>query len=153
MRVSLLYNVKDLGKNIKKEYQKLRNCGIILLLLNIVLVGIIILILHDNQIIRYSGLVIYVVALYDFYLIISAFINLVKYRNSKSPIILASKAIKVVIALISIVSLEVAMINEFGDHDLALKSTMTGWVGFFVCLINSGLAIYLIVKARKNLRV
>ena len=122
-----------------------------MLLLNIVLVGIIIL--HDNQIIRYSGLVIYVVALYDFYLIISAFINLIKYRNSKSPIILASKAIKVVIALISIVSLEVAMINEFGDYDLALKSTMTGWVGFVVCLINSGLAIYLIVKGRKNLRV
>lgn len=144
MRVSLLYHIKELGENLEQEYRRLKNCGIALLLLNIVLVGIIILILHDK---------VYVVALYDFYLIISAFINIFKYRNSKSPVLLASKAIKVTVAMISILSLEVAMINRFGGNDLEFKTLMTGWVGLFICVINSIMAIYLIVKANKNLRV
>ena len=87
--------------------------------------------------------------MYDFYLIISAFINIIKYRNSKSPILLGSKAIKVTVALISLISLEVAMITEFGGNDSQFKSVMTGGVGFFVCLINSSMAIYLIIKSNK----
>lgn len=152
MRLSLLYSTKHIGKNLKKEYQKLKRCGIVLLLLNIVLIGIIIIILRDNQAIHYSGFVIYVVAMYDFYLIISAFINIIKYRNSKSPILLGSKAIKVTVALISLISLEVAMITEFGGNDSQFKSVMTGGVGFFVCLINSSMAIYLIIKSNKYLK-
>lgn len=152
MRLSLLYNVKDLGKNLRREYLKLKRCGIALLLFNLVLIGLIILILHDEGTIQYSGLVIYVVALYDFYYIISAFINVFKYRDHKSPIILASRAIKVAVAMISIISLEVAMITRFGDNDPVFKSMMTSWVGFFACLINSIVAIYMIVKANKYLK-
>ena len=48
MRLSLLYNVKDLGKNLRREYLKLKRCGIALLLFNLVLIGLIILILHDE---------------------------------------------------------------------------------------------------------
>lgn len=152
MRLNLLYNTKYIGENLKKEYQKLKRCGIVLLLLNIVLIGIVVIILHNNQAIHYSGFVIYVVAMYDFYLIISAFINIIKYRNSKSPILLGSKAIKVTVALISLISLEVAMITEFGGNDSTFKSVMTGWVGLFVCFINSSMAIYLIIKSNKYLK-
>ena len=152
MRLILLYNVKDLGKNLKSEYQKLKSCGILLLLFNLILIGLIILILHEEGTIQYSGLVIYVVAFYDFYYIISAFINVFKYHNHKSPIILASCAIKVAVAMISIISLEVAMITRFGDNDPVFKSMMTSWVGFFACLINSIVAIYMIVKANKYLK-
>ena len=49
MKVSLLNNLKDLGKYKLKEYKKLKQCGIILLILNIVLTGMIILILENNQ--------------------------------------------------------------------------------------------------------
>lgn len=55
--------------------------------------------------------------------------------------------------MISLISLEVAMITEFGGNDSHFKSVMTGWVGFFVCLIHSILAIYLIRKASRNLEV
>lgn len=151
MRVSLLYKVKDFGKNKLEEYLKLRRCGIILLFLNIVLIGLIILILHTNQDISYAGYIIYIVAIYDFYLIISSFINVFKFRKSDSPVLIASKCINLTVAMISMLSLEVAMITRFGDNDSSFKMVMTGIMGLFICLINSIMALYMIVKASKNL--
>ena len=112
MKASLILSVKkeEFGKNIKKEYQKLKTTGITLLFLNIVLSGIIILIIHQKEVISYPGYLIYVVAIYDFYLIITAFINVFKYRHQTSPILSASKFINLTVAMISMLSLEVAMI-------------------------------------------
>ena len=150
MRFFLLYKEKDFNVYNLNQYKKLKRCGIILLLLNVVLVGIIILILHTNQSIHYAGYVIYIVAIYDFYLIISAIFNVFKYRNSNSPILLASKFINLTVAMISMLSLEVAMIEHFGDNDLTFRIVMTGSMGFAICLINSFMAIYMIIKSRKK---
>jgi hypothetical protein len=154
MKVSLVKGVKnnDFGKNKVIEYKKLRNTGIILLFLDIVLSGIIILIIHQNQVIKYNGYLIYLVALYDFYLIISAIVNVFKYKHSNSPIISASKCINLTVAMISIISLEVAMIYEFGNNDSNFKLIMTACTGFGVALINSFMSIYMIVSANNKLK-
>ena len=114
MKSSLVMNVEkdNFGKNIKKEYKKLKHTGVILLFLNIILVGMVILIICQNQTIIYPGYLIFIVAMYDFYLIINAFINLFKYRKQNSPILIASKCINLTVAMISMVSLEVAMVSE-----------------------------------------
>ena len=150
MKVPLLSNTKNIGTYKQEENKKLKRCGIILLILNIVLIGIILLIIRDNQNISYAGYIIYAVALYDFYLIITAFINLFKYRKSNSPILLASKCINLTVAMISMLSLEVAMVTEFGNNDINFKRIMTGSMGFFICFINTSMAIYMIVKANKH---
>lgn len=152
MRFFLLYKVKDFNSYGVKEYKKLNRCGIVLMLLNIVLVGLTVLILSTNQDINYAGSIIYIVALYDFVLIITAIFNVLKYRKSDSPILLASKCINLTVAMISMLSLEVAMLNRFGDNDAYFKLIMTGSVCFVICLINSIMAIYMIVKARKKLK-
>lgn len=148
MKLSLVKNIN----NQEKEYKKLKHTGIILLFLNLILVGIIILIIKQNQIINYNGILIYLVALYDFYLIISAIINVLKYRKNHSPIIAASKCINLTVAMISMVSLEVAMIYQFGNNDPNFKLIMTASMGFAICLINSFMAIYMIIKANNNLK-
>lgn len=148
MKLSLVKNLD----NKEKDYKKLKHTGMVLLFLNIILIGIIVLILKQNQVIKYNGLLIYLVALYDFYLIISAFINVFKYRKNHSPIILASKCINLTVAMISMISLAVAMITEFGDNDLNFKYIMISCMGFGICLINSFMAIYMIVNASKCIR-
>ena len=135
MRLSLVHNIKEFGVNKLQEYKKLKRCGIVLLLLNIVLVGIIILIIHNNQEITYAGSIIYIVALYDFYLIIVAIINAINYRKNASPVLQASKFINLTVAMVAMISLEVAMISKFSD-DSSLKMTMTGALGFVVCLMS-----------------
>lgn len=147
MKLSLVKNIN----NQEKEYQKLKHTGIILLFLNLVLIGIIILIIKQNQIINYNGLLIYLVALYDFYIIISAIINVIKYRKNHNPIIASSKCINLTVAMISMISLEVAMVYQFGNNDSAFKLIMTASMGFTICLINSFMAIYMILKANKKL--
>lgn len=151
MRWSLVHNIKEFGVNKLQEYKKLKRCGIVLLLLNIVLVGIIILIIHNNQEITYAGSIIYIVALYDFYLIIIAIINAINYRKNASPVLQASKFINLTVAMVAMISLEVAMISKFGD-DSSLKMTMTGALGFVVCLINFIMSLYMIINASKNMK-
>lgn len=148
IKLSLVKNIN----NQEKEYKKLKHTGIILLFLNLILVGIIILIIKQDQIINYNGFLIYLVALYDFYLIISAIINVLKYRKNHNPIIASSKCINLTVAMISMVSLEVAMVYQFGNNDSSFKLIMTASMGFAICLINSFMATYMITKANNNLK-
>lgn len=149
MKLSLIKNTNNFGENIKKEYKKLKNTGVVLLFLNIVLVGMIVLIINKGEYFSYPGYLIYAVALYDFYLIITATINVFKHINYKSPIISASKCISLTVAMISILSLEVSMIYEFGNNDTNFKLIMTSLTGFAIALINSIMAIIMIYKGEK----
>lgn len=153
MRGSLIHSIKKEHKdNLIKKYKKLKLIGITLLFLDLILSGIIILIIHQNQTFIYQGNLIYIVAMYDFYLIITAFINAFKYRKDKNPIMIASKCINLTVAMISIISLEVAMIYQFGNNEDYFKLIMVSVTGFFVAFINSVMSIYMIVKANKNLK-
>ena len=152
MKLSLVKDMNEKLTNLKKGFKKLKLVGIILLFLNLILSGIIILIIKQNQVISYNGVVIYIVALYDFILIITAIINVIKYRKNNSPILIASKCINLTVAMIAMISLEVAMVYQFGNNDASFKSVMTGSMGFIVCIINSIMSIYMIAKANKNLK-
>ncbi len=153
MKLSIVKDIKtEVGTNLKSEYKKLRLTGIILLFLNLVLTGMIILIIRQNQVIIYAGFIIYIVAMYDFYLIISAIINVIKYRKDHSPLLAASKCINLTVAMISMISLEVAMVSQFGTNDSEFKMMMTSIMGFVVCLINTFMSIYMIVKSNKKLK-
>ena len=54
--------------------------------------------------------------------------------------------------MISMLSLEVAMIERFGEQDQSFKVMMTGSLGFTICLINSIMAFYMIIKASRYLK-
>ena len=152
MKLSIVKAIKnEVGKKLKSEYKKLRLTGIILLFLNLVLTGMIILIIRQNQKITYAGFIIYIVAMYDFYLIISAIINVIKYQKDHSPLLASSKCINLTVAMIAMISLEVAMVSEFGANDSEFKMIMTSIMGFVVCIINTSMSIYMIVKANKKL--
>lgn len=152
MKLSLVKNIKTKVTDLKRDFKKLRLIGIILLFLNLILSGMIILIINQGQVINYNGVVIYIVALYDFILIITAIINVIKYRKNNSPILMASKCINLTVAMIAMISLEVAMVYQFGNNDSSFKSVMTGLMGFVICIINSIMSIYMIVKANRNLK-
>ena len=117
MKLSIVKDIKnEVGKDLKEEYKKLKSIGITLLLLNLILSGMVILIIKQNQEITYAGFIIYIVAIYDFYLIISAIIDVIKYRKNHSPLLASSKCINLTVAMISMISLEVAMVSQFGTN-------------------------------------
>ncbi|MBQ8315778.1 MAG: hypothetical protein IJX95_08575 [Lachnospiraceae bacterium] len=89
-------------------------CSAILLLVNIVLSGTVLMILFEEKGFFYHGILIYVVALYTFYITVYAIVNVVKYRKYNSPVMLTAKIIALSAALVSMLSLETAMLSEFG---------------------------------------
>ena len=135
------------------ELRRYRLCGIMLLFMNQALAGIVVFMVHQNRGFDYPGLLIYAMAAYAFYAVVVAVINIVKTRKHKSPILSAAKAINLVAALVSILSLETAMLAQFGgDDDPLFRQVMTGATGGGVCTIVIGMAIYMIWRANKNLK-
>lgn len=155
MRFLLLKNTKvnSLGEDTRAEYIKYRNCAYVLLLMNFALAGIVMLVLHDNRGFYYAGYLIYMMAVYAFYNIISATIELIRYRNTGSPIISAAKAIRFASALISILSLEIAMLNSFDTgEDTAFRNMMISLTGLAISVIFITLSFHMIIYATRRLK-
>ncbi len=135
------------------ELRRYRLCGILLLFMNQALTGIVVFMVQQNRGFNYPGLLIYAMAAYSFYAVTIAVINIVKTRKHKSPILSAAKAINLVAALVSILSLETAMLAQFGgDDDPLFRQVMTGATGGGVCTFVIGMAVYMIWQASKNLK-
>lgn len=135
------------------ELRRYRTCGIVLLVMNQALTGIVTFMVYQNRGFDYPGLLIYAMATYSFYSVITAVINLVRFRKHGSPILSAAKVINLVAAMVSILSLETAMLTQFGGDDAPeFRRIMTGATGGGVCTIVIGMAIYMIWNATRQLR-
>lgn len=152
MRFILLHKGKRV-LTMETELRRYRLCGIMLLVMNQSLAGIVAFMVRQNKGFDYPGLLIYVMAAYSFYMIIVAVINLVKFRKHGSPLLSAAKVINLVAAMVSILSLETAMLAQFGgDDDSLFRKSMTGATGGAVCTIVIGIAIFMIWKSTKRLK-
>ena len=135
------------------ELRRYRLCGVMLLLMNQALAGIVTFMVHQNKGFEYPGLLIYAMATYSFYSVTIAVVNIVKFRKHGSPILSAAKAINLVAAMVSILSLEAAMMAQFGaSEDPVFRKVMTGATGGGVCTIVIAMAVYMIWNATKQLR-
>ena len=152
MRYMLLRKGKS-EHNLRNGWKRYRMCGIILLIMNQALAAIVIIIVKQNKGFNYSGLLIYAMAMYSFYSVITAIADIVKFRKHGSPIISAAKAIKFVAALVSMLSLTTAMITQFGNDDENFRKLMTGTVGGGVCTIVIIMAIFMIMRSNKHLKI
>lgn len=134
------------------EWRRYRLCGIMLLFMNQALVGIVVFMVHQNKGFEYPGLLIYAMAVYSFYAVTVSVVNIVKTRRQNSPILSAARAINLVAALVSILSLETAMLAQFGGDDAVFRRVMTGATGGGVCTVVIAMAIYMIWRASKNMK-
>lgn len=149
--------VRYLGRNEDakgrlKELQYSRICAAILINISLVLSGVVWMILHDNRGFEYSGMLIYIMAIYTFYSAISAIIDLIKYWKYNSPVLSTSKVIKTAAALVSMLSLETAMFLQFGaEMSVKNKSIMIIATGAGIEFIIIIMAIFIGVQATKEI--
>ena len=65
----------------------------------------------------------------------------------------AAKVISLVSAMVSILSLETAMVTRFGDEDdFLFRRVMTGATGGGVCILVLGIAVFMIIKSSLQLK-
>ena len=154
MRLSLIRHFSEKGETRKKaELKRYRICGASLLVINIALTGIVVLAVKKENGFTYPGYMIYVMAMYAFYSVITAVINLVKYRKYGSPVLSAAKVISLTTAMVSMFSLESAMLAQFADaSQTAFKKIMTECTGGVICVIVIGMAVYMMFRSTKEIR-
>ncbi|MGN0507289.1 MAG: hypothetical protein ACI4FZ_12065 [Lachnospiraceae bacterium] len=155
MRFLLLWFVDrvGIGKNRVKELRRSRLCGIILMTVNLALSGVVILVIVQNKGFEYHGMLIYVMAMYAFYVTTHSIINIFKYRKYNSPVMSTAKLISLAAALVSMLSLETAMLSQFGDQNTTphFNQIMVGATGAGVCAIVVTMSVYIIVRTNKEL--
>lgn len=156
MRASLLHFVRahgSAGENKSAGLKRYRLCGIILLFMNIALAGMVILVVHENSGFEYPGMLIYVMAMYAFYATIMAVWNVIKFRRYGSSVMSAAKVINLTAALVSMLSLETAMLTQFGAaEDPMFRQVMTASTGAGISILVLGMAVYMIVWSTRQLK-
>ena len=143
-----------IGTSRFKELRRSRLCGYILLLINLFLSGAVLMILYQNKGYEYHGIIIYVMAAYTFYITAMAIKNLIKYRKLGSPVMSMAKIISMAAALVSMLSLETAMLSEFGSgmtrENTQLFVILTG-AGVSVVIV--AMSVYSIVKNSREIKL
>lgn len=130
-----------------------RLIGILLLVMTLVLSGVILHMIQLNVTIVHHEITTIAMAAYTFMALTLAIMNIVKGRGSRSLVFLVSKAISLVCALVSIITLENAMISAFGADDGGeFSRIMVAATGAVVCAIVAAIAVYIIVIANKRLQ-
>lgn len=155
MRFLLARYIRKEGtfKNRFGELKRTVLCSVILLLVNFILSGAVLMILYQNKGFEYKGILIYVMAAYTFYITTNAIINLIKYRKYNSPVMTTTKVIALSAALVSMLALETAMFENFGqDMSPNNKWLMIALTGAGVSIIVITMSVYMIVKSYKEIK-
>lgn len=153
MRGSLLYSKlksknKTKEKVLKDDLLNYKKTGILLIILTIVLSGFVVLTYFNNPIKKYTGVIIYVVALYTFYKLTLAIYNIFKAKKSKDISLVNIRNIGFADSLVSLFSLQIALLLEFGSGDSKFYNALTGSCVCFVVII---LGIIMIINSNKKL--
>lgn len=149
-----LQKEENAQKCISSEWRIYRLCGILFVILTITLQGMVVLIVKDGNRFTYHGMLIFVVAIYDFYCLISSIVYMIKMRKKHSPTVVAIKSISFATSLVSMLSLQTAMFASFGNSMEANKQmTMNILTGSGVCIMLIALGVIMIVQANGRLGV
>jgi urea transporter len=105
----------SMGERLIAEHRRSRTCAVILLTVNLSLTGVVLMMMYQNRGYEYSGILIYVMAAYTFYITVNAIIKLIRYRKYNSPVMMTTKVTSLASALVSMLALETAMLSQFSD--------------------------------------
>lgn len=151
-RALLLHSTYRKASDPRQEYRTSRLCGCLLLALNIALACMTVQMVVDGKGYAYPGTLIFAMAFYAFYSVTMSIVNLVRFRKLRSPVLAVSKALELAVALVSMLSLQTAMFASFGGT-LAFQRLMNALTGGAVCLILFAMAILMIVRASRKLKM
>ena len=141
------------GSNLPAEWRRCRWCGIVLLPMNFALAVVVGLVTRSGHGFVYPGILVYMMAVYAFYALTMAVINLVRYSKSSSPVITATKMITLISAMVSMLALETGLLTQFGSGDQQLfNQIMTAATGGVVCTMVLIMAVHTIRVSARHIR-
>lgn len=135
------------------EWKCHRFCGAVLLMVNQALVVIVTFIVWQNRGFSYNEILTIAMAAYTFYSLTMAIVHMIRYRKYESPMLSAADAVSFTSALVSLLSLETAMIAAFDTAGNALfRQIITACTGGVVSLVVLALAIWMLIRSSREIR-
>ena len=122
-----------------------RRCGVLMFALNLAMTAIAAQMVWQNRAYRYPGTLIYASAAYTFYCFGSAAASAVKAHRMHDPVHAAAKMLGLAGALMSVLTLQTAMLAQFGG-DAAMRRTMNAVTGACVCSLVFCMAVFMAVR-------
>lgn len=132
----------------RRELSVIRIDGILLIILNLALSGVILLTIAKGTARTYTEIIVISIAAYTFYKIITAVINMIKVRKMQSPILITIRNIGVADALVSVLTLQSTMLASFQDRGNIDANRMNAITGLAVCVLITVLGISMICYGR-----
>ena len=142
---------KRQGRGELAQLKAYERCGGFLILISLALCVAVIQMIYINRSFKYTGLIIYAVATFAFYKIILAIINIVRFKQESDYSVRCVMNINLANALVSILALQTALLNEFSTGEVDGR-IFNGLTGGFVCAFILGLGIYMLARAKKKLK-
>lgn len=121
----------------------------LLFLLNIPMGGMILLMVLTDSGYSYPGYVIYISAMYTFYALACAIINLVRFRRLGSPVLSAAKVLDFIAAMMSVLGLQTAMISRFSAESGGSRRVMNAVTGGVVWVLVILTAVYMLHRSKR----
>lgn len=147
-------NRNSIGSSRMGELKRSRLCAYILIFVNLILSGAVLMMVYFDRGFEYRGILIYVMAMYTFYMTGSAIRDMITYRKLGSPVMSASKIIKFAAALVSMLSLETAMFSQFGgDMSPEGEQLMIMLTGAGIAITVVAMAMYVIIRNTREIRI
>ncbi len=141
------------GQNRRAEWKRYRACGLVLLLMNLALATMVFFMVFWGRTFHHHPITSIAMAAYTFTSFTLAVIGLIRKRRLGSPVLSASKVISLVSTSVSMMTLSTTMLTAFGSReDGAFHRLMLALVGSGVCLFIIILAVYMLRRAKQNLK-
>lgn len=130
-------------------------CGSLMFLLNIAMSGMVIQMIRDGQGSSYPEIMVYTVATYTFYRLTTAIIRVVRSEKNGNPIHGAARNISLTASMMSLYSLQITMLNVFGDGttDALLLNSLSGAAVCILVILGALGMILHGIRRRKELCV
>lgn len=129
----------------KTEWVNTLRTGIFMFVLNAAMSGMAVLMIWQNKGNAYPGYVIYVSALHAFYALISACVQMFKFRKSGRPVYYSINAVNLAGALMSIFILQAGLLQMFAESGAFVKM-MNGLTGTAVLSSVFAMAVLMVVQ-------
>lgn len=141
--------IRDVHRRRTRAMRSYRQCGWLILLLNIAMAGMIVQMIWYDEAFSYPGVIIYASAAYTFYRLTTAIISMMRFHKSENPLFSAAKSIDMCVALMSLYALQSAMIITFGEDEY-FRLVMNSITGFAVSVCVICIAGYMLLRARRE---
>lgn len=147
-----LGGLKPSASDLLAQYRTYRVTGVMMFVLNVVMTAIIFQVVRDNRTYSYPGTLIYAFAAYAFYKIITAALNLFRRRGQDEPLFAAVRFLSLTVAMMSIFSMQTALLSTFGSEELQFRLRANTASGAVLCAGSLLIAVTMVVRSTRAIR-